>query len=159
MAHSDYPLQALLYTVVLHRFLRWRLPDYDPEPTSAACSTSTSAACAGRTPRSSTGAVRRVRVAAAGGAGRGAVRPARRTGGDVMSELFEPVDEPTRALRADRAGLLAAVNAAGVITAADVHIATTLGRARRRERRRAARHGARRLGPCGTARSAWSSPP
>ncbi len=31
MAHSDYPLQALLYTVVLHRFLRWRLPAYDPE--------------------------------------------------------------------------------------------------------------------------------
>ncbi len=30
MAHSDYPLQALLYTVVLHRYLRWRLPDYDP---------------------------------------------------------------------------------------------------------------------------------
>ena len=30
MAQSDYPLQALLYTVVLHRFLRWRLPSYDP---------------------------------------------------------------------------------------------------------------------------------
>jgi exodeoxyribonuclease V beta subunit len=30
MTHSDYPLQALLYNVVLHRFLRWRLPDYDP---------------------------------------------------------------------------------------------------------------------------------
>ncbi|WIM87444.1 exodeoxyribonuclease V subunit beta [Candidatus Mycobacterium wuenschmannii] len=30
MLHSDYPLQALLYTVVLHRFLRWRLPDYNP---------------------------------------------------------------------------------------------------------------------------------
>lgn len=30
MLHSDYPLQALLYCVVLHRFLRWRLPDYDP---------------------------------------------------------------------------------------------------------------------------------
>ena len=29
MLHSDYPLQALLYTVVLHRFLRWRQPDYD----------------------------------------------------------------------------------------------------------------------------------
>ena len=28
MLHSDYPLQALLYSVVLHRFLRWRLPDY-----------------------------------------------------------------------------------------------------------------------------------
>ena len=26
MLHSDYPLQALLYSVVLHRFLRWRLP-------------------------------------------------------------------------------------------------------------------------------------
>jgi exodeoxyribonuclease V beta subunit len=30
MGHSDYPLQALLYAVVLHRFLRWRVPDYDP---------------------------------------------------------------------------------------------------------------------------------
>jgi exodeoxyribonuclease V beta subunit len=30
MVHSDYPLQALLYCVVLHRFLRWRLPGYDP---------------------------------------------------------------------------------------------------------------------------------
>ncbi len=31
MEHSDYPLQALLYAVVLHRFLRWRQPGYDPE--------------------------------------------------------------------------------------------------------------------------------
>ena len=30
MGHSSYPLQALLYSVVAHRFLRWRLPDYDP---------------------------------------------------------------------------------------------------------------------------------
>jgi len=30
MLHSDYPLQALLYSVVLHRFLRWRVPGYDP---------------------------------------------------------------------------------------------------------------------------------
>ncbi|MGA7051026.1 MAG: exodeoxyribonuclease V subunit beta, partial [Mycobacterium sp.] len=30
MLHSDYPLQALLYSVVLHRFLRWRQPAYDP---------------------------------------------------------------------------------------------------------------------------------
>ncbi|WP_299056131.1 UvrD-helicase domain-containing protein [uncultured Nocardioides sp.] len=30
MTHSDYPLQALLYAVVLHRFLRWRRPGYDP---------------------------------------------------------------------------------------------------------------------------------
>jgi len=31
MLHSDYPLQALLYCVVLHRFLRWRQPGYRPE--------------------------------------------------------------------------------------------------------------------------------
>ena len=31
MLHSHYPLQALLYSVVLHRFLRWRLPSYDVE--------------------------------------------------------------------------------------------------------------------------------
>ncbi|MGV0646361.1 exodeoxyribonuclease V subunit beta [Mycolicibacterium sp. XJ2546] len=31
MLHTDYPLQALLYSVVLHRFLRWRLTGYDPE--------------------------------------------------------------------------------------------------------------------------------
>ena len=31
MLHSDYPLQALLYSVVLHRYLSWRLPGYDPE--------------------------------------------------------------------------------------------------------------------------------
>jgi exodeoxyribonuclease V beta subunit len=30
MLHSDYPLQALLYTVVLHRFLRWRVSGYEP---------------------------------------------------------------------------------------------------------------------------------
>ncbi len=31
MGASTYPLQALLYSVVLHRYLRWRLPGYDPE--------------------------------------------------------------------------------------------------------------------------------
>jgi len=31
MLHSHYPLQALLYGAVLHRYLRWRLPGYDPD--------------------------------------------------------------------------------------------------------------------------------
>ncbi len=31
MIASHYPLQALLYAVALHRFLRWRLPGYAPE--------------------------------------------------------------------------------------------------------------------------------
>ncbi len=30
MLQAHYPLQALLYEVALHRFLRWRLSDYDP---------------------------------------------------------------------------------------------------------------------------------
>lgn len=30
MMASHYPLQALLYSVALHRFLSWRLPNYDP---------------------------------------------------------------------------------------------------------------------------------
>ncbi|MFF0543872.1 UvrD-helicase domain-containing protein [Nocardia thailandica] len=30
MIRSHYPLQALLYSVALHRYLRWRLPGYDP---------------------------------------------------------------------------------------------------------------------------------
>jgi exodeoxyribonuclease V beta subunit len=30
MTHAHYPLQALLYTVAIHRYLRWRLPGYDP---------------------------------------------------------------------------------------------------------------------------------
>ncbi len=29
MAEAHYPLQALLYSVALHRYLRWRLPGYD----------------------------------------------------------------------------------------------------------------------------------
>jgi exodeoxyribonuclease V beta subunit len=31
MIGANYPLQALLYSVALHRFLRWRQPGYDPE--------------------------------------------------------------------------------------------------------------------------------
>ncbi len=31
MLRAHYPLQALLYAVALHRFLRWRQPGYDPD--------------------------------------------------------------------------------------------------------------------------------
>ncbi len=31
MRHAHYPLQALLYSVALHRYLRWRQPGYAPE--------------------------------------------------------------------------------------------------------------------------------
>jgi exodeoxyribonuclease V beta subunit len=31
MQRAHYPLQALIYSVALHRYLRWRLPAYEPE--------------------------------------------------------------------------------------------------------------------------------
>jgi exodeoxyribonuclease V beta subunit len=31
MQRMHYVLQGLLYTVALHRYLRWRLPSYDPD--------------------------------------------------------------------------------------------------------------------------------
>ena len=31
MQRRHYPLQALLYLVALHRYLRWRLPGYSPD--------------------------------------------------------------------------------------------------------------------------------
>jgi len=31
MYHAHYVLQGLLYTVALHRYLRWRVPDHDPD--------------------------------------------------------------------------------------------------------------------------------
>jgi len=31
MQRAHYPLQALLYSIALHRYLRWRLPGYSPE--------------------------------------------------------------------------------------------------------------------------------
>jgi exodeoxyribonuclease V beta subunit len=31
MLHAHYPLQLLLYLAALHRYLRWRLPGYDPD--------------------------------------------------------------------------------------------------------------------------------
>ena len=78
MQRAHYPLQALLYMVALHRYLRWRLPGYDadaqprrrPLPVLARYDRPGHAACR-RHP------VRRVRLAAAGRARRGAERPPR----------------------------------------------------------------------------------
>lgn len=45
-----------------------------------------------------------------------------------MNDTFEPVDAHDRDLALSAVGLLRAFNVAGVVTAADVHVATTLGR-------------------------------
>ena len=72
MQHAHYVLQALLYTVALHRYLRWRLPGYDPERNLAGVLYLFLRGMVGPdTPRDRRHAVRRLRVAAAGGARRG----------------------------------------------------------------------------------------
>ena len=77
MQRAHYPLQALLYTVALHRYLRWRLPDYDPDRHLAGVLYLFLRGMAGPdTPRVD-GSLRRLRLAAAGRARRGAQRPAR----------------------------------------------------------------------------------
>ena len=94
MGHSDYPLQALLYAAVLHRFLRWRLPDYDPERHLGGGALPLPARH-GRPghPARGWGAVRGVRLAGAGVAGRGALRPARGEG-PVMNSPHEVARSP-----------------------------------------------------------------
>ena len=62
MARAHYHLQALLYTAALHRYLRWRLPGYDPARHLAGVLYLFVRGMSG-TPRDG---VRRVRVAAAG---------------------------------------------------------------------------------------------
>ncbi|MGH9107175.1 MAG: UvrD-helicase domain-containing protein [Acidimicrobiales bacterium] len=37
MCRAHYPLQALFYLVALHRYLRWRLPGYDPAANLGGC--------------------------------------------------------------------------------------------------------------------------
>ena len=73
MQRHHYALQALLYAVALHRYLRWRLPGHDPERRPRRSGLSVPArddrgAGAGDRRR----AERRVRVAAAPGSGAGA---------------------------------------------------------------------------------------
>ena len=126
MQHAHYALQALLYTVALHRYLRWRLPDYDPERNLAGV---LYLFLRGMTGRRHAGGrrhpVRRLRVAAADGARRGAERRARPRGRDVSAQPIEA--DPFDVRRASNAtGLLRDFNDAGVLDAADVHVALRL---------------------------------
>ena len=79
MLHSDYPLQALLYCVVLHRFLRWRQPGYDPaRHLGGVLYLFVRGMCGPDTPVTDGHPGRGVRLAAAGRAGDRAVGSARR---------------------------------------------------------------------------------
>ena len=79
MLHSHYPLQALLYSVVLHRYLRWRLPGYDPERhLGGILYLYVRGMCGPETPVVDGQPVRRLLLAPARGDGGRAVRPAGR---------------------------------------------------------------------------------
>ena len=116
---AHYPLQALLYCVALHRYLRWRLPGYAPEraprrgavpvrardvrPRPRRPSTACRAGCSAGTPP----AALVIELSAAAGRGRRAI-PAHEptaTSGDLRDAR----------LALGRPGLLAPFNAAGVL--------------------------------------------
>ena len=103
MQRSHYVLQALLYSVALHRYLRWRLPGYDPDARPRGRPLPVPA----RHARASADRMRGVRLAPAGGAGRGAsdLLAGERIGMSVLpSELEEALEQdpfgPELALRA-----------------------------------------------------------
>ena len=56
----------------------------------------------------------------------------------TILEVFEPLDAHDRRLARSATGLLAAFNGAGVVTAADVHLARTLARTTREQDEQAA---------------------
>ena len=121
MLHSDYPLQALLYSVVVHRYLRWRLPGVRPrDPPRRCASTSTCAACAGRTPRSSTG----TRPGCSAGRSRprwcSRCLPSRREDADDDDRRRGP---STARSRSARPGCCVTSTRPACSTAADVHVA------------------------------------
>ena len=88
MAHAHYGLQALLYTVALHRYLRWRLPGHDPARDIAGVLYLFVRGMLGPdTPVIAERALRRVRVAAGAALVDGAVGAARRGDGGVIDRV------------------------------------------------------------------------
>ena len=125
MLHSHYPLQALLYSVVLHRFLRWRVPDYEPERhLGGILYLYVRGMCGPETPEidghpcgvfawhpPAAMVVELSELMAGAGEGGGVV-----------------IDDPNdRRLALQATGPLAEFNRADVLSAADVHVATRMG--------------------------------
>jgi hypothetical protein len=130
MCISHYVLQAAFYLVALHRYLRWRLPAYDP---SVHLGGAVYLFLRGMTgPRRLPGpTLRGVRLAPAGAAGDGVVGPLLRARSPLMASrqpgtLLGPDAELV--LGEDEDSLVGAFNRAGVLAAADVHVARVLAR-------------------------------
>ena len=122
MIEAHYPLQALLYAVALHRYLRWRQPGYDPDVHLGGCLYLFLRGMSGP------GVARRRRC----GAGVFSWRPP--TG--LVVGLLGPaggsrVTRPgsSRRWRLRAAGAAAPTSTGpGILSAADVHVALRLGR-------------------------------
>ena len=176
MQHAHYPLQALFYVVALHRFLRWRLPDYAPGPSPGRRAVPVPARHDGRRrARRRRTAVRRVRLETVDGPRPRRQRAPRPRAGCVMNDVpaaTAAVDAFDVRLARRASELLRAFNEAGVLTAADVHVAERLGALGGRRRRApccSLRHwpcaplgsptSAPTWPPCGTRRRAISTTP
>ena len=124
MIAANYPLQALLYGVALHRFLRWRLPRYSPQRhLGGVLYLFVRGMCGPQTPTVEGVACGVFSWAPATGADH---RPVDAAGpGCTVSEVLD-IGDPRLAHAAS--GLLAAFNAAGVLDASDVHVAVRVGR-------------------------------
>ena len=129
MLRAHYPLQALLYSVAVHRLLRWRQPGYDPDrhlggvlylfvrgmagPQTPVVDHVPCGVFSWRPPAA-------LVSDAVGSAGRGTTMTAVVTAPPVSDERGQLVH--------DRQGLLGVFNEAGVLAAADVHTALAIGR-------------------------------
>ena len=129
MQRDHYPLQALLYLVALHRYLRWRMPGYDPEDHLGGVLYLFLRGMSGP------------RRPVAGGLPCGVFswRPPRRWSSPCRTcstrDRSRPDADDSRLARRtattsdvplSAAGILAAFNRAGVLSAADVHVARRL---------------------------------
>ena len=120
MVEAHYPLQALLYAVALHRYLRWRQPGYDPDVHLGGVLYLFLRGMSGPGVVDADGAAPGVfALAAADRAGRRDCPTCWRVG---MTTTFDVV-----AGAAGRPGCSATFNRAGILSAADVHVARRLG--------------------------------
>ena len=129
MAEAHYPLQALLYSVALHRYLRWRQPAYDPDRHLGGVlylflrgMSATEPTLFGSAP------VRGLVVASSGRPGHGAERSLRPRCTPVTTVETGDVglDRYDVSVAAGASGSLQAFNRAGILDGSDVHVAHRL---------------------------------
>ena len=129
MVEHDYPLQALLYSVALHRYLRWRLPGYRPADHLGGVAYLFVRGMTGPdVARERRPAPRRVRVGGAAGAGGRAERPPRRSGRDGAGVVSPSATAARQPVVPDEVAVLAPFVEAGVFGSFEVHLAATMVR-------------------------------